>query len=89
MPYIKDDEQKKAIDAALSTLPDIERPGDLNYAVTKLMLLFVRGKDGSWPMGYAVASAAIGAIECAKQEFYRRLLSAYEDSKKEENGDVY
>ena len=89
MPYIKNDEQKQAIDAALSTLPDIERPGELNYCLTQLMLLFVRGKDNDCPLAYSVMNAAIGACECAKAEFIRRVLSPYEDEKAKENGDVF
>jgi hypothetical protein len=38
---------------------------------------------------YADYNAVIGALEACKLEFYRRVVSLYEDKKKEINGDVY
>jgi len=35
------------------------------------------------------AGDAIGALECAKLELYRRVAAPYEDTKIAENGDVY
>jgi hypothetical protein len=31
----------------------------------------------------------IGVLECAKQEFYRKVCSPYEDQKSKDNGNVY
>jgi hypothetical protein len=33
-------------------------------------------------------SSLISEVECAKLEFYRRVVSPYEDEKIKENGDV-
>ena len=59
--------------------------GVLNYAITRLV--------SSWfdnqPRKYHDYNAAIGVLECAKQEFYRRQAAPYEDEKCEQNGDVY
>lgn len=33
--------------------------------------------------------ATLGTLEAVKQEFYRRVVAAYEDLKIQENGDVY
>ena len=40
-------------------------------------------------LAYAEFNEAIGAIECAKLELYRRMLAPYEDRKIAENGDVF
>ena len=34
-------------------------------------------------------NAAIGVLECAKLELYRRVVAMYEDGKIKENGDVF
>lgn len=44
------------------------------------------------PDGYATNNAeadALGALECCKLEFYRRVAVPYEDGKIKTNGDVY
>ena len=59
------------------------KPGTLNYMITKVV---------HWWLGenpnYERYNAAIGVLECAKQELYRRKVSPYEDEKINENGDV-
>jgi len=83
MPYIKQSdrcEYNKAIDALvreLNTAPD----GHINYAITVLL----KRLYGS---SYHDHNAAIGVLECVKQEFYRCVVALYEDKKKAENGDV-
>lgn len=59
--------------------------GELNYAITRLCLSYLHGRPGS----YADLNEVVGVLECAKQEFYRRMAVPYEDRKIEENGDVY
>ena len=58
--------------------------GDLNYVLTTTLLGFV----GPAP-SYARFNEAIGALESAKLELYRRMIAPYEDRKANENGDVY
>lgn len=58
--------------------------GELNYAITRLLVSFF----GDIPR-YADLNAAIGVLECAKQELYRRVGAPLEDRKLAENGDVY
>ena len=38
---------------------------------------------------YAHLNEAIGVLECAKLELYRRVAAPYEDEKIAESGDVY
>ncbi|MDZ7779712.1 MAG: hypothetical protein U5R14_07200 [Gemmatimonadota bacterium] len=64
--------------------------GELNYAVTRLVdayLTTVAGTDER--LRYAHLNEAIGVLECAKLELYRRVAAPYEDVKIAENGDVY
>lgn len=60
-------------------------PGELNYAVTRLCDLWLQDHG----INYAELSTVIGALECAKQEFYRRVVVPYEDRKRAQTGDVY
>ena len=40
-------------------------------------------------LDYAALAEAVGVIETAKLELYRRVAAPYEDDKIVENGDVY
>lgn len=80
MPYITEDQRK-----AIRHGAPVETEGELNYAVTCLINKWFESKG----LKYATINAAIGALECAKQELYRRVASPYEDEKCKKNGDVY
>lgn len=57
-------------------------PGEMHYVLTRMLL--------AWkPKQYADMEALVGRLEMVKLEFYRRWVAPYEDSKKEEHGDVY
>jgi hypothetical protein len=58
--------------------------GVLNYVITELVLWWL-GKSPN----YTRFNEAIGVLECAKLELYRRAVAPYEDQKRKENGDVY
>ncbi len=60
-------------------------PGDLNFDITSLLLDYLTEHGTS----YTTINAAVGALECCKQEFYRRVAVPYEEQKKLINGDVY
>lgn len=89
MPYINQ-VMRAALSLTLNPLYESIRrnpkigAGDLNYIVTKLVLAWL-GKEPK----YADYNAAIGVLECAKQELYRRAVVPYEQDKQAENGDVY
>lgn len=59
--------------------------GELNYLVSCLVSKYV---DENGP-SYQAFNDAIGVLECAKLELYRRLVAPYEDRKTKENGDVF
>lgn len=82
MPYIP---QMRRVDVEPLLRTPAETPGELNYQVTRLVQRWV-DQNGT---GYNTFNAAIGVLESAKLELYRRMVGPYEDSKKNENGDVY
>ena len=63
-----------------------DNPGCLNYLITLWARDYIATNGG---LKYSVLNAAIGALECAKLELYRRVIAPYEDKKIKENGDVF
>jgi hypothetical protein len=61
-----------------------DHPGNLNYVVTVLARQFAEARGGN----YEAFNAAIGVLESAKLELYRRQVAPYEDTKIRQNGDV-
>ena len=84
MPYIKQ-EKRKPIDAQINVLEHlVTNEGDLNYTITCLCLAYIEENGKK----YATINSAVGALECAKLEMYRRLAATYESEKCLENGDI-
>jgi hypothetical protein len=86
MPYIKPERREhlkrvvEVIDGA-----EIGDAGELNYLVTCLVRRFLKART----FNYENLNSAVGVLEAAKLELYRRLAGPYEDRKIQENGDVY
>lgn len=87
MPYIKK-EDRPQLDAVLApfiaytqSLPEGEQDGALNYAITKIL-------KAVYPIKYIHLNRALGVLSAVTQEFYRRVVGPYEDTKVAENGDV-
>jgi hypothetical protein len=98
MPYIKEKDRERLIQKSISedcTTAFLqgeicETSGELNYMITNMILGFLdRKEEQDGKQSYARINDAIGALECAKLELYRRLAAPYEDKKITENGDVY
>lgn len=88
MPYIPqsfrphfDEEINALIKKFHVCLTDNQVDGTLNYVITRLF-------KGLYRRRYKYMNRAIGVLECAKLEYYRRVMAPYEDEKIEENGDV-
>ena len=81
MPYITKF-QRPDLDSC-SRLP--VTPGELNYVITR----YLTGYCTTQGLSYQTINDVLGALEGAKQEFYRRVAVPYEDAKKAENGDVF
>jgi len=84
MPYIKQ-EKRRQIDPLIENLFEhLNDEGDFNYTITKLMHKYIHLKG----LKYQHCNAIMGVVECAKQEFYRKVVSKYEEKKIQENGRV-
>lgn len=59
--------------------------GELTFLITEQLARYVREKGKS----YTTINDCLGALEGAKLEFYRKVVSKYEDQKCAENGEVY
>jgi len=59
--------------------------GELQYEIALMVSSFVNNNG----LKYQTLNDVMGAIAGAQQEFYRRVVAVYEDTKIEENGDVY
>lgn len=80
MPYLD-----KGIRASLDDGRKAQKGGELNYQISKLLNDFVAMKS----LSYATINEAMGALESAKLEFYRRIAAPYEELKAKEHGEVY
>jgi len=60
-------------------------PGDLNYLLTQLCQEYKELKGES----YSTYNDIIGALECCKQELYRKKVAPYENIKEWEHGTVW
>jgi len=87
MPYIKGELREKWNLAMAGLLEELDKShptpvGELNYIFTKIAV-------ATRPGSYTDFNAVIGALYCAKAEFYRRMVAPYEDHMQKKNGDVY
>jgi len=87
MPYIKK-ELRGVVDALVTplaehikNLPLEEQDGVLNYAVTKIV-------KNVYPKKYFHLNRVLGVLTAIREEFYRKVVASYEDTKIIENGDV-
>jgi hypothetical protein len=90
MPYIKMEERKilySALENLIETMntTDLMDAGHLNYIISTLL----NAKLQISGCNYKQLNELIGVLECAKLELYRRVAAPYEDTKKQQNGEVY
>lgn len=83
MPYIRPPERDVIGPLDYRQVP-ITTVGQLNFVITKLCHHYIEGHG----LRYASVNAAIGVLECAKQELYRMVAVPYEDKKRKENGPI-
>ena len=62
--------------------------GAVNYTLTRL-LLKVLGKDKSGKKRYNLINDVIGVLGCVALQYYIKWALPYEDTKQQENGEVY
>lgn len=80
MPYLE-----SAIRASLNDGRKALKGGELNYQISRLLNDFIAMKQ----LNYAAINEAMGALECAKLEFYARVARPYEELKAKQNGEVF
>lgn len=85
MPYIIP-QRRPQLDP-LGKVSKAQNAGELNFQITRIVDAYL--EDAVVPLNYADINEAIGALECAKLELYRRIAVPYEDEKRATNGDVY
>jgi len=100
MPYIKRDQRdkyKKFLIEASHIINAKTPSGDLNYIITNLIHLAgnlkieIDLREFSLiheKLSYARLNELIGVLECVKQEFYRKIITPYEEKKEKENGRI-
>lgn len=84
MPYILQ-ERREVVSVEACSVPAAETAGELNYQITELINMYMADKVKN----YACFNAIVGALESCKLEFYRRVVAPYENTKCEDNGDVW
>lgn len=89
MPYI-DEQSRKFYSEEIEALADkLEekgwKKGEFNYVVTMLVVRWLCSKNKS----YDFVSDIKGVLTDIRDEFKRRIMDVYEDSKIIQNGDVY
>lgn len=86
MPYIRD-AGRAYFDKFLDILhrSAISDPGELNFLLTQVIQQYHMNHSKN----YQTVNDILGALEGAKQEYYRRVVIPYENRKISENSDVY
>lgn len=85
MPYIEQSKRTSIIEDARRLATRLTSSGELNFAITRLVLEYLGGTKES----YSMYNTIVGVLECVKAELYRRRIAPYEDKKRDENGEVY
>ena len=91
MPYIKQqrrDELDDKMSLLLSDAGDLT-DGELNYIISNLLKQHLKQKKEKNQFNYSACNTIMGVLECAKIEFYNRVVTPYENIKINENGGLY
>lgn len=96
MPYITRERRNRillhpidGVAGKVIAVNNILTPGELNYAITMLVNEYLKWKIASGEGNYTTLNEIVGAMDCAKAEFYRRVVVPAENRKMFDNGDVY
>lgn len=87
MPYIKQDLRPdidnlvEPLIEHIKSLSIEDQDGVLNYALTKVI-------KKVYPQKYYHLNRALGVLTAVIQEFYRKVVAPYEETKIKQNGDV-
>ena len=81
VPYIEPDLRRRLDAGAIAT-----NVGELTYQITSIVCKY---RETGGEMHFADHAEIIAALECAKLEYYRRVVEPYENVKIVANGDVF
>lgn len=81
MPYI---DRHRRSQLSEGDLPD--NAGELNYKLTSEVEEYLRYHGG---LSYSNLNEVLGVLTAVQLELYRRLAAPYEDTKRDQNGEVY
>lgn len=90
MPYITPDDRERLNYQHLRWVMP-HTPGELNYVFSRIIanyMMAAQAKNAGMK-SYSHINDVLGALEGAKQEFYRVVAAPYEDEKMRANGEVY
>jgi hypothetical protein len=85
MPYIKKGRREDLDHLFFDVVDEIDKVGEFNYIISTIASELVKRRGRS----YAVLSGIRAEIQDAGDEFYRRVMTPYENSKMQANGDVF
>ena len=86
MPYISEPNREKLCGARVAIKSSrLDTIGDVEY----LFCLIADHYLSLHPFAFATLNSIVGAFECGKMEFYRKMASVYEDGKEKANGTVW
>ncbi len=86
MPYINQTRRDALFNCSNTDCnSEMMTSGELNYMITILITEYLAFNK----LSYATINDVIGALECSKLEFVRRIVEPYEKKKCKLNGDVY
>jgi hypothetical protein len=86
MPYIRQAQRNRLeniLHLFMQNMPS--DAGELNYVISRICDIYIQVKGKN----YANLNEVMGVMECAKNEYYRRVVAPYENEKINSNGDVY
>lgn len=89
MPYISQEDRVKYIPLLDQLITELQTQhetmlcGHLNFCISYLLIRLFELNHR-----YVRVNTLVGALECAKQEFYRCQVAPYEDIKQTEKGKV-
>jgi hypothetical protein len=93
MPYIKKDRRDDLIEqiddekngiTRVAWIDCFESAGELQYIIAEMLKSYIKRKG----LNYQHCNDVMGALAGAQMEFYRQVVSKYEDEKIKENGAV-
>lgn len=89
MPYIQKEKREYLDNLIKDLFKEQLNVGELNYLISRIIKNAMEQKQENSEFNYQFCNSIIGVLECAKIEFYNRVVTPYENKKIDENGKLY